>query len=354
MAEAAAAAAHVQIAAQQLQIDALIAAAAAAGPPPSAQDVHNAAMLALTRKAAAGTPPSFAGSLGLDAHRWLTAVDLFFVAAGVGANDPERLILAGRALTGPALAWFEFERKRPMADPALITTWVQFTAALRKRFEPVDVALWSRNSLTALTSKGMTNVNSYCEKFQEIISLIPDMAEPDRVFYFKSGLPQHLKAILANKADVLLSLQSNIEAAMRAEGARSLVGSAAAPSGSEPSRWQPRSSNRPSTLHQMEQSGDEEEPSHSPPSGMMSLLMSMQSSINALQAQQAQRGRGGKNGGGQRSGKPPAHHTPGLSDELAHARIAARLCIKCGSADHMKAECKNAADLTTQPKTQGK
>ena len=84
-------------------------------------------------------------------------------------------------------------------------------------------------------------------------------------------------------------------------------------------------------------------------------------SVDDLRAQVAQltammtqhfsaRGRGGRTHGRseQREGQPravPRSRTPGLSNELAKARIKAGQCIKCGQEGHYKADCTNEAKL---------
>jgi hypothetical protein len=343
--------------AQQVQINALVAAAQAAAavvPPPI--DAHNAAMLdnsrrqlMMSQRAAAGAPEPFNGSIGLEALRWSERMETYFQLAGINVEN-DCLLVAGRALTGGAATWWLGERRRAAADPALINTWARFVAALRKRFEPVDIAIWARTQLHALTQKGNSNVATYTQRFQEIMGAIADMAEPDRVFAYINGLPQHLRSVLMNKTATLLTLQSNIEAAMRAEGARGLAG--AAPSSEQNrSSWPPRSSNRAASasLHQMEQGEDEQGQEQPATPNMMSILMSMQASISALQAQQHKPAARSNGQRGKSSSSRQPHHTPGLSNEIAYARIAARLCIKCGSGTHMKRDCSAPADLTTMP-----
>ena len=62
----------------------------------------------------------------------------------------------------------------------------------------------------------------------------------------------------------------------------------------------------------------------------------------------AGRGCGGRAGGRlqQREGQArPRARTPGLSDELAKARMKAGQCIKCGQEGHFRQDCSNEAKL---------
>jgi hypothetical protein len=86
------------------------------------------------------------------------------------------------------------------------------------------------------------------------------------------------------------------------------------------------------------------------PSDPVSELRAQVAQLTAMMAERWQpsaRGRGGRAGRSrQREGEPRARsRTPGLSDELAKARIKAGQCIKCGEAGHYKADCVNEAKL---------
>ena len=303
--------------------------------------VHNAALLALARRQAAIPPPQFKGTAtGLEAQRWLQGIGLYLEEAGI-INDQERLIAAGRVLIGSAATWWESERARTPNDPAKITTWAQFVTALRKRYEPVDKGVWGRQQLAALTAKGMVNVTSYTEQFMELSSLLQDMAEADRIFYYTQGLPPHLRSILSTKASALTSLQEAVETATRAEASRS---SLPAPSGGSQQRWQQRGGQRPSGLNQMEEDDGEE-------LSMSSVVTSMRLIQEQLSAmQQSSSSSSSKGGRGREQPRKRLGFTEGLSAELARARIAKGLCIHCGQSGHMKNDCKNAADITSQPK----
>lgn len=315
------------------------AAAVAPVPAPAFDAVHNAALLALARRQAAIPPPQFKGTAtGLEAQRWLQGIGYYFEEADI-ASDRERLITVARVLVGPAATWWESERVRTPNDPAKITTWAQFVAALRKRYEPVDRNVWGRQQLRALTSKGMANVASYTEQFMELSALLQDMAEADRIDHYMQGLPPHLRSILATKANAITSLQEAVETATRAEASRS---SLPAPIGGGHQRWQQRGGQRPAGLNQMEEDDGEE-------LSMGSVVASMrliQEQLTAMQ-QSASASKGGR---GREQPRKRLAYTEGLSAELARARIAKGLCIHCGQSGHMKNDCKNAADITSQPK----
>lgn len=330
---------------QQLAAAAPAAAVAPGGAPAAAVAVdHSAAMLAMARRQAAGPPPQFKGSSsGLDAQRFIGSMNRWFLDAGVVA-DAERLsIMGSRGLTHPATTWWESELRRPANDPQRITTWAAFSVALLKRFEPVDKAVWGRQQLLALTNKGVSSVTSYNDQFNEIVATLADMAEADRVFYYQQGLPSHIRNVLSTK--VLATLQEAIEFAVRAEAARS---SAPAPASSSGQRWQQRQ--RPAGLNNMEQ--EDIEASGEAGDSTVSALFNMVKQMGEQLAAMKQSSSGGSSGRGrqQQQSNSKLGWTEGLSPELARARMNKHLCIHCGQSGHMKRDCRNTPDLTTQPK----
>jgi hypothetical protein len=211
-----------------------VAQAAAAG-----HQIADPALLSLMRlqSASAVAPLTFKGeSTGLEAKRWLGATVLYLESAGIVA-DAERLVAIGRLFVGPSASWWQAERARLPADPLKITTWAQFEASLRRRYEPVDSGTWARTQLNALIEKGFHSVLAYTDKFNEINAAITDMAEADRVFYYRKGLPLAVQSALATKK--LERLEEITEAALRWEAARAhLTPSSSASSSSNQSPHQ--------------------------------------------------------------------------------------------------------------------
>jgi len=377
MAAAAAAANAAHIAQMQMQIDQLIAqvaaapaapAVAAAAVPVLAPDAaHNAQLLAFLRRQAAGPAPSFNGkAVGLEARRWLTSMQRYFDVAGV-AGDADRLMLVGTLLTGPAQTWWASELARPLAEAARIATWPQFEAALRARFEPVDAMQWGRAQLLALTRKSLSVVD-YTERFLELIALVTDMAENDRIFQYKIGLPSSINAAMAGRAHT--TLQAATEEAIRRDSNRAAAASSSQPSpnsgggtfsSSSSSRFSNRHFNRASggaSLNHTEASDERQEQeadgalTDGAPdalSTIMQTMLHMEARLNALSSGGSRggrsSGRGARGAPGGSTGALNPGPTPGLSNELAHDRFTKGLCVRCGQPGHRKSSCTNAAKI---------
>jgi len=370
MAAAAAAANAAHIAQMQMQIDQLIAqvaaapaapAVAAAAVPVLAPDAaHNTQLLSFLRRQAAGPAPSFLGkAVGLEARRWLTSMQRYFDVAGV-AGHADRLLLVGTLLTGPAQTWWASELARPLADAERIVTWPQFEAALRQRFEPVDAMQWGRAQLLALTRNSLSVVD-YTERFLELIALVTDMAENDRIFQYKTGLPASINAAMAGR--VHTTLQAATEEAIRRDTNRAAA-SSSQPASSIPASSSGRFSNRHfnrapggASLNRTEASdeGQEQEADGALTDGapdalstIMQTMLHMEARLNALSSGGSRGGRSSGRGAPRTGSSPGALNpgpTPGLSNELAHDRFTKGLCARCGQSGHRKSSCTNAAKI---------
>lgn len=335
----------------QAQIDVLTAAAAAAGVAPVATDP---ALLALMRAQLAPitSPAVFRGaSAGLEAQRWLSAMVQFFKVAQI-ASDDDRLSRAGSLLQGPAMLWWQREAQRPAGDANKISSWAQFEAALLKRYQPVDAPQWARTQLQALTLKRWAQVTPYTDRFLEIVALLPLMHEDDQVFQYRSGLPSAAREALATKQ--FATLEDIMHKALVWEAARAAP--ATAPGGpASPSSAFRGPSARLNSVGTAGAEGEEPEEAGLEPTAsdssaaIMAQLSRMDARISQLAGSVGQRKPSAQQRrppGGSNASLNPGR-TPGLSDELAQARIKAQLCIHCGQKGHRKRDCTNAADVTT-------
>ena len=288
----------------------------------------------------AGAAPLFHGKgNSIEAHRWLTSLERWFAAAHIDAiEEPTRLEIAASSLRDAAQAWWA--TKTADGTATTLTTWVLFSAEVRKQFLPLDVVRWAMRERESLVSAKNRNVLDYTAKFNEIDQLLPGEAALSRVLAYERGLP----------ADYAIKC------------AERRVNTLAEATGAMTTRWHAKESARHTTasLSNAETELAQAEDSSSSPPVTVS-TSSAPDPIGDLRAQVAQltammtdrfqasgRGRGGRSGGRsrQREGAPRARsRTPGLSDELARARIQAGECIKCGQKGHYKFECTNEPKL---------
>lgn len=342
-------------AAMQAQIDALTAqiAAAPGGPNPAAAAAvpvaTDPALLALMRAQLAPitSPAAFRGaSSGLEAQRWVNAMEQFFVVALIG-DDATRLARAGALLQGPAMLWWQGEVRRAAHDANKIDTWAQFVAALLKRYQPVDTQQWARQQLQLLTAHKSLQVTSYTDRFLEIVSLLPAMDEGDRVFSYRLGLPAAAREALATKQ--CTTLEEITHKALVWEAAR---GPQSNPALGSPSRG-PTTHAQLHNADTLDDRAEERQALDTPADGASAAILAQLSRMDARITQLAGNAGQRRNGSQQRKQgeqRGPSRHpgrTPGLSDELAQARIKAQLCIHCGQKGHRKRDCTNAADVTT-------
>jgi len=180
-------------------------------------------------------------------------------------------------------------------------------------------------------------VAAYTAKYAELDMLLPDETELSRVVAYERGLPEHYRVKCAERrfatlVEATTAMLAAWNARENARGAHASLGNTEA----EPSRGDAASSAAASA---------------SPPAAAdpVADLRAQVAQLTAMMTERfAGRGRGGRAGGRsqQREGQPrPRARTPGLSDELAKARMKAGQCIKCGQEGHYRQDCTNDAKL---------
>lgn len=298
------------------------------------------ARLAQTR---AGPAPLFSGKQrSIEAHRWLAASERWFDASHISTDDDAtRIEIATSSLRDAAQAWWS--TKVVDGTAARLNTWALFKVAISTQFMPLQIEVWALRERESLISAKMRNVLEYTAKFEELDQLLPNESTLSRVVAYGRGLPE---------AYALKCSERSFTTLAEATAAMTVL-------------WHAKEANRhPGTsLNRTEAVMPREETEASMPASSSSLktdrseIDELRTQIAQLTAMMTERstkqgdGRGGRGRGGFGRSRQPGEgsrnreRTPGLSSELARARIAAGQCIKCGQEGHFKAECTNPARL---------
>jgi len=290
----------------------------------------------------AGAAPLFHGKgNSIEAHRWLTALERWFAAAHIDATEEAtRLEIAASSLRDAAQAWWA--TKIANGTAATLATWALFASQVRKQFLPLDVVRWAMREREALVGAKNRNVPDYTAKFNELDQLLPDEAPLSRVMAYERGLPADYAVKCAERRfDSLAAATEAVTALWHAkQSAQQTTTSLSNAEAQEPS-----SSAAPPLPAALSASASAGELSNAALAAQVAQLTAMMTERFRVSERG---GRGGRTSGRaqQREGQPRARaRTPGLSDELAKARIRAGQCIKCGQEGHYKVECTNEAKL---------
>ena len=335
------------LALQHLDAQALRAEAAAGR---AAQEAASELALAQQCRAAAGPAPLFVGKANdIEAQRWLIALERWFGSARVHATDDgTRIAVAAASMRDSAQAWWAAETTSGRSNA--ITTWALFAKAIKDQFLPMNTERWAMQQRDLLTGAVAKDVAAYTAKYVELDMLLPGETELSRVMAYERGLPEHYRVKCAERS--FKTLTEATTAMLAAWSARENA-----------RRTTPASHNNTQVEEPPNSSGTPASTSSSSSSSALNPIGDLRAQVTQLTAQltamMSERfqasgrgrgggGRGGSRGGGgggrsrQREGEPRARsRTPGLSDELARARIAAGECIKCGQKGHYKFECTN-------------
>ena len=159
-------------------------------------------------------PPTYTGNAStLD--EWFGALSRQFkwYEFPTPANDEDRIRLATAHLGGTAWEWYDH-----LSEASIPTSWVDFVALLRKRFQPVTSAQTARAKLIALSQGKTSSVNDYVAAFRKLIVAIPQMQEDEKLFYFLRGLRSETATLL--QTHKIVALEDAIETATRIGGIR--------------------------------------------------------------------------------------------------------------------------------------
>ena len=137
----------------------------------------------------------YAGALGTALDEWEQDMENQFAYYPSGfRTDKEKILLATSCLHGAAKTWWK-------ADPThlSIATWAQFMATMQARFRPVQAAHKARMQLLVMRQERGQDLDSFINKFQQVMAQIPDMSEADKVVQFKLALYRPIGAKVHEK-----------------------------------------------------------------------------------------------------------------------------------------------------------
>ena len=315
-----------------------------------AQSSADAAARAAAAEAAlaqqrAGASPLFHGKgHSIEAHRWLTAIERWFAAAHIDtADETTRLEVAASSLRDAAQAWWA--TKIANGTSATLGTWALFAADVRAHFLPLDVVRWAMRERESLISAKHRNIPEYTAKFNELDQLLPDEAALARVLAYERGLPADYAVKCAERRfDTLAAATEAMTTLWHAkESARHTTASLS-------------NTEVTDTTRDAATSSSSSAPASSSSPHSADPISDLRAQVAQLTAMMSERFTGPARGGGssgrsggrsrQREGETRTRsRTPGLTSEVARARIRAGQCIKCGQEGHYKQECTNEVKL---------
>jgi hypothetical protein len=271
--------------------------------------------------------PTFSGIRKKDQislRDWLFALLTYLDAAGLHPEtDVAKCIAAASLSFAPDVArWYHMEYL-PSIKPNPVT-WDYFIQSITDKYEPVPVGFTARTALKSIRQTG--TIQEYNDAFSEVVSMISDMAEADKVDKYIEGLKQGLRLKVAGT--LTRTLLESMTVAVQLEAAWANVprdnraslpfvryqNRHAAPATSSTSRSGDTAQNSPAPhLGRMsvgdENDDDEEKKSHS--------LAAMQ---------------------------PSRSFPPKLTDALRAELQAQNKCFRCRQVGHIARQCKVYVD----------
>jgi hypothetical protein len=128
-------------------------------------------------------------------YDWQFAFLNYCDAAGLNTQtDAAKCIVAASLSFAPDVSrWYRTEYL-PSIKPDPVT-WDFFIQSITDKYEPVPVGFTARTALKSVRQSG--TIEEYNAAFSEVVSLIPDMAEADKVDKYIEGLKQGLRLKVA-------------------------------------------------------------------------------------------------------------------------------------------------------------
>jgi hypothetical protein len=120
-----------------------------------------------------------------DVNNWIFQVELYFRGKGITDHD-QQVDYAASLLRGSALLWYRMELRRLPGAARPYDTWMEFSAALKTQFVPVNQTRRARDRLAEC--RQTTAVRRYIDMFSSISLEIDDLDATEQLDRFIRGL----------------------------------------------------------------------------------------------------------------------------------------------------------------------
>jgi hypothetical protein len=312
------------------------AAVVASSPPPPPLPSH-----AASRRPRIPPPTSFAGKIGTSVDDWLTQLETqhrYYILDF--PSDDVKLEHALAYVAPEVRSWYT-----SLIASIAITTWAEFTDAMRLRYQPIASSHRARSNLDAAKQGG--SVQQYSEYVQKNIALVPTMSDDDQVHQYIRGLKPAIRFEVAKANPKTLVACIEIAVRIEAYSAPSAFGAQQSTSfGGSSYRSQQRTST-PMDVNNIEQLPDDDSTAPSSDASSSAQLYAiivqqqkqtevMQTQLNALIKSQDQRHSSSST---PQSSSSSTGRTQVTADVFQRC-MAENRCLKCKKAGHRAVECK--------------
>jgi hypothetical protein len=282
--------------------------------------------------------PKYKGHIKENLARWFTQLEEAFVFY-LENRDSNKIYAAGSALSGTAAEWFRIAREREAirlvasnGEPA--TTWDEFKEMLASAFVQGDAQQDFRLKFYShvATNIGQGNLRDWTARFRFLAQqILPAMSETDLIFHYGKAMRQATRLQLLGKKDELKTLNAVCVEADRFEtnmaGANPMT-SGPTHTGYERYRNQ-RGQNGPtdmdlSVMQERNNGGGRGSSGRGAPG----------------RGRGPEGGRGGRGNQSREYGPPKGKQPlPWVKPEDLTQRWENRVCLSCGSNQHMLGKC---------------
>jgi Retrotransposon gag protein/Zinc knuckle len=159
-------------------------------------------------------PSTFSGGCsGTRAEQWLLELQRFR-SASEPVDDATFMRFVATFLLDAASRWYSQLCADVQTTP---NTWVEFEAAFRQRFRPIDDERSARIQLLNIKQAPGEPITVYSDRFLNLLNSVPDMNVKDQIACYHQGLLRHIGAEVDKSYENITTVNAAIAAANQIE-----------------------------------------------------------------------------------------------------------------------------------------